>query len=165
MTSNIGSHIIQEQYERLDGKNDENIIDDTTMLVFEELKKHVRPEFLNRIDDVIMFTPLDKENIKEIVNLNLKTVAKRLKKSDIEFEWTDSALNHIADAGFDPQFGARPIKRVIQKEILNKLSKDILANNVSADAKIILDFENDDIIFINEFEPETESVELEESNQ
>jgi ATP-dependent Clp protease ATP-binding subunit ClpB len=163
MTSNIGSHIIQEQYERLDGKNDENIIEDTSMLVFEELKKHVRPEFLNRIDDVIMFTPLDQKDIKLIVDLNLKIVAKRLKKSNVDFEWTDAALDHIAEVGFDPQFGARPIKRVIQKEILNKLSKDILANNVSADAKIILDYEGNDIVFINEDLKDSLEVELKES--
>jgi ATP-dependent Clp protease ATP-binding subunit ClpB len=150
MTSNIGSHIIQDQFEKLNGKNDDEIIERTNILVFEELKKHVRPEFLNRIDDVIMFTPLNKEDIKRIVDLNLKIVAKRLLKTDIVFEWTDEALDHIAAVGFDPQFGARPIKRVIQKEILNKLSKDILANVVNVDAKIVLDYQDGDVLFINE---------------
>jgi ATP-dependent Clp protease ATP-binding subunit ClpB len=159
MTSNIGSHIIQEQNERLDGLNDDQIIEDTSLLVFEELKKHVRPEFLNRIDDVIMFTPLNREDIKEIVDLNLKTVAKRLLKSGIDFEWTESASFYIAEVGFDPQFGARPIKRVIQKEILNSLSKDILANVVNVDAKIILDFKDGKIIFINKLQETIEATE------
>jgi ATP-dependent Clp protease ATP-binding subunit ClpB len=159
MTSNIGSHIIQEQNERLDGISDDQIIEDTSMMVFEELKKHVRPEFLNRIDDVIMFTPLNRKDIKEIVDLNLKTVAKRLLKSGIDFEWTESASYYIAEVGFDPQFGARPIKRVIQKEILNKLSKDILANVVNTEAKIILDFKDGDIVFINKLQEKVDSTE------
>lgn len=160
MTSNIGSYIIQEQFERLNDVNEEEIMEQTSELVFEELKKHVRPEFLNRIDDVIMFTPLSRENIKDIVELNLQSVAKRLKKSDIELQWTDSALYYIAEVGFDPQYGARPIKRVIQKEILNKLSKDILASVVSSDTKIILDFKNGKVLFKNEAHPKAKESEI-----
>jgi ATP-dependent Clp protease ATP-binding subunit ClpB len=106
-----------------------------------------------------MFTPLNREDIKEIVDLNLKTVAKRLLKSGIDFEWTESASFYIAEVGFDPQFGARPIKRVIQKEILNSLSKDILANVVNVDAKIILDFKDGKIIFINKLQETIEATE------
>ena len=150
MTSNIGSHIIQEQFENLNDSNEDEIIEATSLLVFEELKRNVRPEFLNRVDDVIMFTPLDRENIRDIVALNLQIVANRIRKSEIDLEWTDSALDHIAEVGFDPTFGARPIKRVIQKEILNKLSKDILSNTVNAESKIILDYIDGEIQFKNE---------------
>jgi len=150
MTSNIGSHIIQEQFEKLNDSNEDEIIEATSLLVFEELKRNVRPEFLNRVDDVIMFTPLDRENIRDIVALNLQIVANRIRKSEIDLEWTDSALDHIAEVGFDPTFGARPIKRVIQKEILNKLSKDILSNTVNAESKIILDYIDGEIQFKNE---------------
>ncbi len=150
MTSNIGSHIIQEQFENLNDSNEDEIIEATSLLVFEELKRNVRPEFLNRVDDVIMFTPLDKENIRDIVALNLQIVANRIRKSEIDLEWTGSALDHIAEVGFDPTFGARPIKRVIQKEILNKLSKDILSNAVNAESKIILDYIDGEIQFKNE---------------
>lgn len=149
MTSNIGSHIIQDQFEKLNDSNEEEIIENTSKLVFDELKKNVRPEFLNRVDDVIMFTPLSRENIRKIVSINLKIVADRILKSDIILEWTDRALDHIVDVGFDPQFGARPIKRVIQREILNKLSKDILSNTVNADSTIVLDYRNDAILFEN----------------
>ncbi len=149
MTSNIGSHIIQDQFEKLNDSNEEEIIENTSKLVFDELKKNVRPEFLNRVDDVIMFTPLSRENIRKIVSINLKIVADRILKSDINLEWTDRALDHIVDVGFDPQFGARPIKRVIQREILNKLSKDILSNTVNADSTIVLDYRNDAILFEN----------------
>lgn len=151
MTSNIGSHIIQEKFENLNDENNEQIIEDTSELVFEELKKHVRPEFLNRVDDVIMFTPLSRKDIVDIVEINLSIVAKRLKKTaDIDLEWTSRALHFVAEVGFDPQFGARPIKRVIQKEVLNKLSKDILAGNVSSDSSILLDFVNGEVLFKNE---------------
>ena len=159
MTSNIGSYIIQEQFEKLTDYNEDEIMEDTSTLVFEELKKHVRPEFLNRIDDVIMFTPLNRQNIRDIVELNLQSVAKRLKKSDVDLSWTDSALYYVAEIGYDPQYGARPIKRVIQKEILNKLSKDILANKVSSESKIILDFKDGNVLFINEELPETKTKE------
>jgi len=152
MTSNIGSSIIMEEFERLGNDNLDEVIDSTTKLVYEELKHHVRPEFLNRVDDVVMFSPLNKTDIKKIVEITLKSVAKRLKKNDIAFIWTDAAIEHIAEIGYDPQFGARPVKRVIQNEVLNSLSKDILANNVNNKLPILLDYKNGEILFINEEE-------------
>ena len=149
MTSNIGSYIIQQEFEKIGKDNVEEIIDRTTTLVYEELKKHVRPEFLNRVDDVIMFRPLTEENIAEIVELNLRKVAERLIKSDIVLKWTPEAVKHIAEIGYDPQFGARPIKRVIQREILNKLSKDILSGKVTRESTISLDYVNGEIVFRN----------------
>ena len=151
MTSNIGSHIIQQEFEKLNDENEDEIIDTTTKLVFEELKRHVRPEFLNRVDDIVMFSPLSKKDIAEIVELNLVDVRKRLLKTDINFTWTENAVKHIAEIGYDPQFGARPVKRVIQNEVLNKLSKDILSNKVNREFDINLDFENDEIVFHNLF--------------
>ena len=142
----------------------DKIIEDTNALFFDELKKHVRPEFLNRIDDVIMFTPLSREDIRDIVEINLGIVAKRLLKSNIELSWTNRALSFVSEVGFDPQFGARPIKRVIQKEILNKLSKDILANIVNAEAKIVLDFVDGQILFKNEIVEKTENLDEPELN-
>ena len=149
MTSNIGSHIIQQEFEKLNEENEDEIIDTTTKLVFEELRHHVRPEFLNRVDDVVMFSPLSKKDIAQIVELNLEDVKKRLLKSDINFTWTESAVNHISEIGYDPQFGARPVKRVIQNEVLNELSKDILSNKITKDFTINLDYVDDRIVFEN----------------
>ena len=153
MTSNIGARFLQKGGKLGFSGDTENRQDSKREQVLEELRKHFSPEFLNRIDDVIMFTPLNREDVKNIVELNLQSVAKRLKKTDIELSWTDRALYYIAEVGFDPQYGARPIKRVIQKEILNKLSKDILGNVISSEAKIILDFKNGEVIFTNESLP------------
>ena len=157
MTSNIGSHIIQQEFEKLNDENENEIIDTTTKLVFEELKHHVRPEFLNRVDDVVMFSPLSRKDIVQIVELNLAGVKKRLSKTDINFTWTENAVKHIAEIGYDPQFGARPVKRVIQNEVLNKLSKDILSNKVNREFTINLDYENDEIVFHNQLPEGVES--------
>ena len=157
MTSNIGSHIIQQEFEKLNEENEDEIIDITTKLVFEELRHHVRPEFLNRVDDVVMFSPLSRNDIEQIVELNLKDVQKRLLKTDINFTWTLDAVKYIAETGFDPQFGARPVKRVIQNEVLNKLSKDILSNKVNRDYTINLDYKNGEIMFENMVHEDVES--------
>lgn len=157
MTSNIGSHIIQQEFEKLNDENEDEIIDTTTKLVFEELRHHVRPEFLNRVDDVVMFSPLSKNDISQIVELNLADVRKRLLKSDINFTWTENAVKHIAEIGYDPQFGARPVKRVIQNEVLNELSKDILSNKITRDFTINLDYVDDQIVFENIIPEEIES--------
>ena len=157
MTSNIGSHIIQQEFEKLNDENEDEIIDTTTKLVFEELKRHVRPEFLNRVDDIVMFAPLSKKDIGQIVELNLADVRKRLLKTDINFTWTENAVKHIAEIGYDPQFGARPVKRVIQNEVLNKLSKDILSNKVNREFTINLDYKNDEIVFNNLIPQDVES--------
>jgi ATP-dependent Clp protease ATP-binding subunit ClpB len=114
------------------------------------LKQSVRPEFLNRIDDIIMFTPLSKIEIKQIVILQLKGLTKMLAKQHITLDATEEAIDYIAKLGYDPQYGARPVKRVIQKEVLNKLSKDILSGEVTVDSIILLDSFNDQLVFRNE---------------
>ena len=130
MTSNIGSHLIQENLEHVTDKNRDEVYDRTREQVFELLKKTIRPEFLNRIDEIIMFRPLTKDEIQTVVELQLGNVQKMLEKNDIRLRATKKAIQFIATLGFDPQFGARPIKRVIQKNLLNELSKMILEGNV-----------------------------------
>ncbi|MCO6500111.1 MAG: ATP-dependent chaperone ClpB [Vicingus serpentipes] len=139
MTSNIGSHIIQESFENLGDVDRESVIEKTKIEVFGLLKKTMRPELLNRIDETIMFTPLTKEDIHQIVEIHLKGLAKMLTKNDIKLSYTEEALNKIAELGYDPQFGARPVKRVIQRNVMNALSKEILAGKVKADSEILLD--------------------------
>ncbi len=149
MTSNIGSHIIQEKLKRITEDNREEIINTTRMQVFDLLKKTIRPEFLNRIDEIIMFKPLTKEEIKNIVKLQFKHVKKMLTQNDIKISITDKAIKHIAELGYDPQFGARPIKRIIQRNILNELSKMILAGKVIKDSEINIDFKDNKLVFEN----------------
>ncbi|QTY27240.1 ATP-dependent chaperone ClpB [Flavobacterium sp. CS20] len=148
MTSNIGSHIIQEKYDTF---NDV----DTAMEVAKEdvlnlLKKNVRPEFLNRIDDIIMFTPLSEKDIKAIVDLQLKQLKKMLSKQGITLDATEEAKSHLAKLGYDPQYGARPVKRTIQREVLNELSREILAQKVTADSIILLDQFDGKLVFRNQ---------------
>ena len=114
------------------------------------LKQTIRPEFLNRIDDVIMFTPLNKENIKEIVGLQLKAVTKLLAKQQITFDATQEAIDYLAIKGYNPEYGARPVKRVIQKEVMNALSKEILSGKVTTDSIILLDSFDDELVFRNQ---------------
>ncbi|MGE0637463.1 MAG: ATP-dependent chaperone ClpB [Bacteroidia bacterium] len=149
MTSNIGSHIIQERFEKMTEKNADEVQEATKAEVFELLKTSMRPEFLNRIDDIIMFTPLTKKNVRQIVNLQLDFIRKKLAERNINLTATDYALDSIADMGYDPQFGARPIKRVIQKNILNELSKQILAGKVQPDSDILLDAFEGQFVFRN----------------
>ena len=149
MTSNMGSQIIQDNFENLDMNNRDAVIELTKTEVVNLLKKSVRPEFLNRIDEIIMFTPLNKEEVTQIVKLQLNLLAKMLREKNIEFSATDEAIESLSNKGFDPQFGARPIKRVIQKEVLNELSKEILAGNISAQSEILLDSFNDKFVFRN----------------
>ena len=148
MTSNMGSHIIQEKIERI--KDIDTAMKSAKVEVLDLLKQTVRPEFLNRIDDIIMFTPLSKTDIKKIVSLQLKGLSKMLAKQQITLDATEEAIDYIAKLGYDPQYGARPVKRVIQKEILNNLSKDILLGKVTVDSIILLDSFNDEIVFRNE---------------
>lgn len=150
MTSNLGSHLIQENFENLGEKNRDNIIERTKVEVFGLLKKTIRPELLNRIDETIMFTPLTKEDIHQIVELQLKGLATMLMKNDIVLEFTAEAVDKIAELGFDPQFGARPVKRVLQKNVLNELSKEILSGKVKSDSKILLDEFDGKFVFRNE---------------
>ena len=155
MTSNIGSHLIQENFSALIETNKEEIIAKTKNEVFELLKKSVRPEFLNRIDEIIMFTPLDRSEIRDIVRLQFKGVKQSLLEMGITLEATEKALDWLAQLGYDPQFGARPLKRVIQKRILNELSKQILAGTVDRESNIKLDVFDNQFVFLNnkELEP------------
>ncbi len=151
MTSNIGANVIQDNFEGFENKAENeqlDVIAETKKNVFEILKKSVRPEFLNRIDETIMFTPLTLNNIKDIVTIQLNSLSKRLLKNDIKLSITEDAKLEIARLGYDPQFGARPVKRVIQKTVLNKLSKDLLSGKVSASDEIKLVFENGELAFV-----------------
>ncbi len=143
MTTNIGSHIIQENFEKITDENYFDVLDDTKEEVFTLLKKSVRPEFVNRIDEIIMFRPLSRKDIRKIVDIQVDLVCKRLDESGIKLEITDAARERIAKLGFDPQYGARPLKRVMQREILNELSKQILSGKVHKDSVILVDLRND----------------------
>ncbi|MFK5891218.1 MAG: ATP-dependent chaperone ClpB [Flavobacteriaceae bacterium] len=149
MTSNMGADIIQEKFENIDMENREAITEMTKIEVMGVLKQRIRPEFLNRIDEVIMFTPLNKEEVTKIVKLQLEALKKMLANKNIHFSATKEAITDLADKGFDPQFGARPIKRVIQKEVLNSLSKELLAGKITAESTILLDAFNGQFVFRN----------------
>ncbi len=149
MTSNAGSHLIQENMARLTEQNREEIIEKTKEQVFELLKKTIRPEFLNRIDDLIMFTPLTKEEVKQIVKLQFRHIADMLKENEIRIDISEAAVKWIAYRGYDPQFGARPIKRLLEKNIVNELSREILAGSIKKDDAILIDCKDDSLIFIN----------------
>ncbi len=150
MTTNIGSTLIQENFEKMEEWNQEEVIEDSKRQVFELLKKSVRPEFLNRIDETIMFRPLSREDLKKIVGIQFKLIQKRLEENGIKIEADDKVLEHLGKVGFDPQFGARPLKRVLQREILNELSKQILSGNIQKDAVIGVTLSKDHTIeFIN----------------
>ena len=149
MTSNIGSHLIQENFSSLMDENKDEIIAKTKNEVFELLKKSVRPEFLNRIDGIIMFTPLNRDEIRDIVTLQFKGVKQSLAEMGVSIEASEEALDWLAELGYDPQFGARPLKRVIQKRILNELSKQILAGTVDKDSNIKLDVFDHQFVFLN----------------
>ncbi|WP_299153522.1 ATP-dependent chaperone ClpB [uncultured Christiangramia sp.] len=150
MTSNMGSQIIQERFEAI--KDVDAAMESAKVDVLGLLKQTVRPEFLNRIDDIVMFSPLTRKDIRQIVGLQLKGVKKMLAKQHIVLDATDEALDYLAAKGFDPQFGARPVKRVVQREVLNKLSKEILSGSISTDSIILLDEFNEELVFRNQEE-------------
>ena len=150
MTSNMGSHIIQEKFE--DNKDIYSATEAARVEVLGLLRKTIRPEFLNRIDDIIMFTPLNMENITEIVRLQIDGLKKMLDKQHITIDATEEAILHLAKRGYDPQYGARPIKRTIQKEVLNKLSKELLSGTIKADSIILIDAFDDELVFRNQNE-------------
>ena len=149
MTSNMGSSLIRENFEKMTPETHDQVVDETKVQVLELLKKTIRPEFLNRIDDIIMFTPLNEEEIRKIVTLQLNSVKKMLAQNGIALEFTDAALAFISDKGFDPQFGAHPVKRVIQKYVLNELSKELLGGTVNKDRPIIIDSDGSGLVFKN----------------
>ncbi|PHS53083.1 MAG: ATP-dependent chaperone ClpB [Lutibacter sp.] len=149
MTSNMGAHIIQEKFEEMDMSKRDVITEATKVEVLGLLKQTVRPEFLNRIDEIIMFTPLNKTEIHQIIRLQLNGLSQLLLTKDIHIEFTDEVIETLTNKGFDPQFGARPVKRVIQRDILNELSKEMLAGKITTDSYILLDAFDDKIVFRN----------------
>ncbi|WP_258103250.1 ATP-dependent chaperone ClpB [Marinoscillum sp. MHG1-6] len=150
MTTNIGSGLIQERFEALNDENADALVEETRREVFELLKKSVRPEFLNRVDETIMFRPLSKADLRKIVGIQFKLIQKRLEENGVKIEADDKVLDHLGRAGFDPQFGARPLKRLLQREILNELSKEILSGRVKKDAVIGITLSDDmKVEFIN----------------
>lgn len=149
MTSNIGSHLIQEKFENFDENRRDETIASAKVELFDLLKKTIRPEFLNRIDEIIMFTPLSRDEIKEIVELQIHNITSSLAEMGISVETTPALAEHLGEMGYDPQFGARPLKRVIQRELLNVLSRKIIEGSVQKETPIICDFENNKVVFKN----------------
>ncbi|MCG8236673.1 ATP-dependent chaperone ClpB [Tenacibaculum finnmarkense] len=151
MTSNMGSHLIQEKFENFDTLKDDvdTVMDSAKTDVLGLLKQTVRPEFINRIDDIILFTPLSEKDIKQIVRIQLNGVKKMIAEQHITLDATDAAIAYLAKKGYQPEFGARPVKRVIQKEVLNQLSKEILSGNVTTDSVILLDAFDGALVFVN----------------
>jgi ATP-dependent Clp protease ATP-binding subunit ClpB len=150
MTSNLGAHLIQENFAHITSENEFDVVMDTKDQVFELLKKTIRPEFLNRVDEIVMFRPLGMQEMRKIVNIQFAEIQKRLEESNIRLEADDAVLDYLAEIGFDPQFGARPLKRVMQRKILNELSKEILAGKINKDAVVALQLDDDrNIQFIN----------------
>ena len=149
MTSNVGSELIQERLSKLDEKNRDVILEKTRSEVLEILKTSVRPEFLNRIDEVIVFHPLTIQNMKDIVKLQIDGVKEKLKEMSIQLEFTDYALKYICDKGYDPSYGARPVKRILQRELVNELAKSILKGNLTKDKPVIVDYFEDGLVLRN----------------
>ena len=149
MTSNLGSQYIEEQLKGLTAQNKERLVEETKNKVVDMLKKTIRPEFLNRIDDIIMFLPLDKEQVQQIVRLQIGGIKKMLASNGIDLELTDQAIDFLATVGYEPEFGARPVKRAIQNYVLNDLSKRILAQEIDKDKPITVDMEGDHLVFKN----------------
>jgi ATP-dependent Clp protease ATP-binding subunit ClpB len=150
MTSNMGSQIIQENFENITSANKDEVVDATKALVMDLLRQTIRPEFLNRIDEVIMFQPLLKDEIKGIIQIQLNKLKELVAQNGIQLDFTDYALDYLAENGYDPQFGARPLKRLIQKEIVNQLSKRILAGNIDKTQPVLVDVFDGVVVFRNE---------------
>ncbi len=149
MTSNMGSSVIRDNFAKMTDENRDEVIEKTKEQVIEMLKQTIRPEFLNRIDETIMFTPLNQREIEEIVGLQISSVKKMLATNGITLEVTPAAVKYLAEEGYDPEFGARPVKRVIHRLVLNRLSKDILAQKVDRDHPIVIDVKDDQLVFSN----------------
>lgn len=147
MTSNLGSDIIRDRMESWDNKLPPKEAEELQKEIFTLLKRSLRPEFLNRVDEIVMFHPLSREQIRDIVSMQISILQKTLDQHGMELEVTDRALDWLADNGYDPQLGARPVKRLIQREITNELSKQIIAGSVSKDDKVIIDVADDRLSF------------------
>ncbi len=154
MTSNIGSHIIQATFENVDESNKEEVTESTKVEVMTLLRETIRPEFLNRVDEIIMFQPLLKNEIRGIVNIQLNMLRKMAAQSGIDLQFSDYAIDYLAEAGYDPQFGARPLKRLIQKQIVNQLSKKILAGDIDKSRPVLIDVFDGVVVFRNEAKTE-----------
>ena len=149
MTSNLGSSYIQSQFEKITPMNHDTIVEETKNEVMNMLKKTIRPEFLNRIDETIMFLPLNKNEIEQIVRLQINGIRKMLEENGVQLQMTDQAVDFIATAGYDPEFGARPVKRAIQRYLLNDLSKKLLSQEVDRTKPIIVERGGDGLSFRN----------------
>lgn len=145
----MGSPLIRENFAKMTDKNREETIEKTKQDVLDLLKQTIRPEFLNRIDEIVMFTPLNKKEIQEIVDLQVRSVQKMLASNGVSLTITKPALELLAEDGYDPEFGARPVKRTIQRMVLNQLSKDILAQKVDREHPIVIDRDGDELVFRN----------------
>ncbi|MCT4648141.1 MAG: AAA family ATPase, partial [Carboxylicivirga sp.] len=152
MTSNLGSGIIQNKLEGTQEDERHNATEQAKTEVLNLLKQHVRPEFLNRIDEIVMFTPLNKEEVKEVVLIQVQSLKRMLAKKGISIDFSNTAIDYLADQGYEPQYGARPVKRVIQRLVVNQLSKQILASAITADSTIMVDINNGDLVFKNALE-------------
>ncbi|MDD4492299.1 MAG: AAA family ATPase, partial [Bacteroidales bacterium] len=149
MTSNAGSAIIQDNLSRLNDKNREELLEKTRIEVLETLKNSVRPEFLNRIDEIIMFHPLTMDNMRDILKLQISGIKKLLEEKGLELQFTDYAMKYLCNKGYDPSYGARPIKRLLQKELVNELAKALLKGTLNKEKPIIVDFFEDLLVFRN----------------
>jgi len=150
MTSNIGSAIIQANFENVNEHNKDEVVDRTKEEVMNHLRQTIRPEFLNRVDEIILFQPLMKKEIKQIIHIQLHGLKSLVEKNGIQLQFTDYLLEWLAENGFDPQFGARPLKRLIQKEIVNQLSKKILAGDIDKSKPVLVDVFDGIVVFRNE---------------
>ncbi|MES2847876.1 MAG: AAA family ATPase, partial [Bacteroidota bacterium] len=150
MTSNMGSQVIQDNFENITEKNREEVVEGTKAEVISLLRQTIRPEFLNRIDEIIMFQPLMKAEIKGIITIQLEQLKSLVAQSGIQLVFGDYALDYLAENGYDPQFGARPLKRLIQKEIVNQLSKRILAGDIDKSKPVVVDVFDGVVVFRNE---------------
>ena len=150
MTSNIGSHLIQDHFDSVNEQNVEEVTDKARAEVMNLLRQTIRPEFLNRVDEIIMFSPLMRKEIMGIIRIQLNALKELVAKSNIQLEFSDYALEFLSEQGFDPQFGARPLKRLIQKEIVNELSKRILAGDIDKSRPVLVDVFDGTVVFRNE---------------
>jgi ATP-dependent Clp protease ATP-binding subunit ClpB len=153
MTSNMGSHIIQENFADLEGKDVDTVVEATKEQVMDLLKQMLRPEFLNRVDDVVMFHPLMKKEIKGIIRIQLEGLRKMLAEQGIQLQFSDYALDYLMERGYDPQYGARPLKRVIQKDVINLLSRKLIAGDIDRTKPVLIDVFDGVVVVRNEGKP------------
>ena len=149
MTSNLGSSMIIENFENIDDAHRNAVIEKTRNQLFELLKQTIRPEFLNRVDEIVMFTPLTRAEVRDIVKLQIGSVAKMLAQNGVKLNVSERAVDWLAEEGFDPMFGARPVKRTLQRNLVNELSRRILAGQIDSDSIIQIDADSDGLIFKN----------------